>query len=92
MAFPCDGDQLILPLFKGEPWDGMAPRALTKVASGLYLRPEPPGHEVFFDPEQLEFWPADRAAKREGPPEYQGAPLLKPLRSACGPGLSLNRR
>ncbi len=43
---PPDGDQLRLDLFPGEPWDGRSPRALTKSAQGLYLRPEPPRHEV----------------------------------------------
>ncbi len=54
---PHDGDpaQLELNLFPGEPWGGRSPRALTKGSNALFLRPEPPSHEVgYADPDQLE--------------------------------------
>jgi len=73
------GDQLWL--WDGEPWEGVAPRALTAVAFGLFLRQKPPRHEVFFDPEQLELWPVDGATQREGSRRVSpGAPLLVDLK------------
>ena len=78
---PRDGDQLELDLFPGVPWNGRSPRALTRCRNGLYLRPEPPGHEVFFDPEQLELWQADRPHRKRGPRRRAaGAPLLVDLK------------
>ncbi len=73
-----DGEQLQFGLdWQLEPWEGWSPRALTRASKLLFLRPEPPRHEVYVDPEQLEFWPIDRAAKREGlPTKGGGAPLL----------------
>ncbi len=71
-----DGDQFRLDLFRGVPWNGRSPRGLTRVGLGLYLRPEPPVREVFFDPEQLELWPVDRPPVKKGPFVYEGAPLL----------------
>jgi len=69
--------QLELGLWKDLPWAGKSPRALTRGYSFLFLRPEPPRHEVFFDPEQLELWPIDLATKREEPPGFsRGASLL----------------
>ena len=74
---PPDGDQLKLGLWRDQPWDGLSPRALTRGYSFLFLRQKPPRHEVFFDPEQLEFWPVDRATQMEEPPPFlAGAPLL----------------
>ena len=74
-----EGEQLQLELYPGVPWAGRSPRALTVARKALFLRPEPPSHEVFFDLEQLEFWQIEPAAKREGPRRYVGAPLLLPL-------------
>ncbi len=71
-----DGDQFRLQLFPGVPWDGQSPRALTRGGLALFLRPEPPSHEVFFDPEQLELWPVERPPMNKGPFVYEGAPLL----------------
>ncbi len=79
--FPHDGDQLRLELDWGsEPWEGRSPRALTKVALSLFLRQKPPRHEVYVDPEQLEFWPVDEATQKEGPRATPGAPLLVSLK------------
>ena len=70
-------DQLNLPLFEGVPWEGQSPRALTRARKALFLRPEPPRHEVFFDPEQLELWPVHRGHKdRRAPLILRGASLL----------------
>ncbi len=73
-----DGDQLRLDLFHDVPWDGRSPRGLTRVGLGLYLRPEPPSHEVYFDPEQLEIWPVDRPPREKSLPTVVcgGASLL----------------
>ncbi len=72
-----DGEQLEFRLFDSEPWDGRSPRALTKARKALFLRQKPPSHEVFFDPEQLEFWPETLATQKDAPPvRYGGAPLL----------------
>ena len=78
MALLRDGDQLLLELDWGrEPWQGRSPRLLTKAGLALFSRQKPPCHEVFFDPEQLEFWPVDGATLREGPPPIRvGAPLV----------------
>ncbi len=76
MTATADSDQLELALFPTEPWGGRSPRVLTKGWKPLYLRPEPPGHEVFFDREQLELWPDNRPHRK------------KSLRSAA-PGASL---
>ncbi len=76
-----DGDQLELDLFPGEPWSGLSPRVLTRGNKLLYLRPEPPGHEVACDPAQLELWPIHRPSRKKG--HYRRtsvmAPLLLPL-------------
>jgi len=42
----------------------------------LNLRPEPARREVYRDPEQLELWPVELAAKRKGLWKHSGAPLL----------------
>ncbi len=60
-----DCDQLELDLFAGVPWRGRSPRALTRAFYSLSLQPELLGHEVFFDPEQLELWPADRPHRKK---------------------------
>ena len=74
---PRDGDQFRLDLFRGLPWDGQDPRALTRASSALFLRPEPHRHEVFFDPEQQEFWPVDQPPREKGPTRSsRGASLL----------------
>ncbi len=81
MNSPHDGDQLRFSLDWGkEPWEGRSPRSLTKVAILLFLRPEPPGHEVFFDPEQYDLWPDDVATQKDGAPSVLGAPLLVDLK------------
>ena len=81
IGIPRDGDQYILDLFPEEPWHGLAPRGLTKAFKALFLRPEPPGHEVEADPMQLDFFHRQsRATKRNGAPGRQpGAPLLLPI-------------
>ncbi len=77
---PHDGAQLDLGLYAGEPWGGRSPRGLTRVALGLILNPEVlRERERFFDPAQLELWPAGTAYESEGPPVYRGAPLLLEL-------------
>ncbi len=70
-------EQFELELFPGVPWNGRCPRALTSASKALFLRQKPPSHEVFFDPEQLEFWPETLATQREGPRQLVvGAPSL----------------
>ncbi len=77
-----DGDQFELDLFPGVPWEGRRPRGLTRVGSGLFLRPEPPGHEVEKDPAQLELFTFGvRLPRGKRPPQAAGAPLLLPLKS-----------
>ncbi len=77
-----DGDQLELDLFPGVPWQGHAPRALTRVKSGLFLRQEPPSHGVYLDPAQLDFWRGrSKATMKKRPPREEGASLLLPLKS-----------
>ena len=71
-----DGDQLDLELFRDEPWGGQSPRVLTRGFRALSLRPEPPRHEVFFDPEQLVLWPIDGPHRARAPELGSGAPLL----------------
>jgi len=73
-----DSEQLELDLFPGVPWAGVSPRLLTKCRTSLFLRQEPPRHERFFDPEQLELWPAAQAPNEKGPRRLvsAGAPLL----------------
>ena len=79
-----DGEQLSLDLFVGLPWEGKSPRALTRARSSLFLRPEPPGHEVVLDPLQLELWPVPRKAtrKRRPRPGSVGALSLLPLKAS----------
>ena len=77
-----DGDQFELDLFPGVPWRGHSPRGLTRVRSGLFLRPEPACHEVQTDSTQLDFWPGgSKATKRKRPPPAEGASLLLLLKS-----------
>ena len=59
------------------PWQGQSPRALTRVAKALFLRPEPQKDDRFFaDPDQTDLF---HAAKK-GPRASLGAPTLLPLR------------
>ncbi len=73
-----DGDQLLLELFKGVPWDGRSPRALTRVGLGVILKaraPEPRGVASEAELErlgQLQLWPYEK----KSPFVYEGAPLL----------------
>ena len=78
MYHPADGDQFVLELgVVSLPWDGKSPRSLTRVQSSLFLRQEPPGHEVGLDPAQLELWPeAGRPYGSEGPDPKDGAPCI----------------
>ncbi len=71
--------QFELDLFPDEPWGGHSPRALTRARSGLFLRQEPPRHEVETDPLQLmlPLWEKDDEGKR-GPGQDGGASLLLP--------------
>jgi len=71
-----DGDQLRLDLFLEEPWDGQSPRFLTRCFIPLFLRQKPPSHEVFFDPEQLEFWPVEGPHRKKSRPSRAGAASL----------------
>ena len=68
-----------LYLFEGMvdlPWDGRAPRSLTRSAKALFLKRERQKDERFFvDENQLDFFKT--AARR--PPQYGGAPSLWPL-------------
>jgi len=83
-AFLCDGDQLSLDLFPGIPWDGRSPRGLTRVGSGLFLRPEPPGHGVMIerDPLQYDLWrPMVHSEAEALRPVGRGAPTLLPLKA-----------
>ncbi len=76
-AFTFDGSQFELDLFPGCPWDGRSVRGLTRVGKGLFLRQEPPGHEVERDLTQLSLWPAaGRPHGYQGPDPADGAPLL----------------
>ena len=69
--------QLELGLFRGVPWDGHSPRALTRVRTGLILRQAPPFHEVFFNADQLELWPIERSHREKSPrTSGPGASLL----------------
>ena len=71
------GDQLELALFTGVPWNGIDPRFLTRGRKVLFLRPEPPCHEVFFDPEQIMMWKLVGHQEAERPPGFsRGAPSL----------------
>ncbi len=82
---PRDGDQLLLDLFKGVPWDGRSPRGLTRVQIGLFFRPEPQGHEVEPDPAQLQMWPvAVRPPRVKKRTAERGAPPLLPSKSRRG--------
>ncbi len=79
-GFLREGDQFVLDLFPGEPWGGRSPRWLTRVGSGLFLRQEPPRHEVDPDPSQLSLrLVAGRPQGRQGPRQDEGAPSLLPL-------------
>ena len=76
-AFLRDGEQFELDLFPGVPWGGRSARALTRGGSGLYSRPEPPGHEVCSDPMQLSLWQAPgRPHGKKRPRQAAGASLL----------------
>ena len=77
-----DSDQYELDLFPELPWNGRSPRGLTKAVSVLFLRPEPPGHEVEADPMQLDFFHSQRRAtkRNRAPGKQPGAPLLLPLK------------
>ncbi len=77
-ALPRDGDQLRLRLFESVPWDGRDPRGLTRGRNVLFLRQEPPCHEVYSDPAQLEFWPVDGHHRRNAEPILIGAAPLVP--------------
>jgi len=56
------------------PWQGRAPRDLTRGRMSLFLRREPQKDDRFFvDPGQFEH----ELAGNEGPPVYRGAPLLQ---------------
>ncbi len=75
---PLDSVQWELQLFPGVPWGGISPRELTRARMSLFLRREPPPHEVpVADPRQLELFPVKRRFRKKGPPlVYRGAPLL----------------
>ncbi len=82
-VFTSDSEQLNLDLFPGEPWNGRSPRALTRVGSGLFLRPEPPkATRCMVDPGQLEMWPSQGPHRKRsvGRVVSAGAPSLLPLK------------
>jgi len=73
---PHDSEQLELALFKGVPWNGVAPRALTRAGSGFILKPS--GEEaraIFIDKDQLELWPAKRKRPARAPSAFTLLPL-----------------
>ncbi len=77
---PRDGDQLRLDLFKDVPWDGVSPRVFTRGFEALFLRPEPPHHEVYQDPMQLQIWSAEQPHREKSPHGLSvGAPSLLPF-------------
>lgn len=73
------GDQLQLDLDWGrEPWEGWLPGALTKGRKVLFLRPEPPCHEVDMHSEQLDLFRNKWLPEVNAPPRISrgGAPSL----------------
>ena len=59
-----------------DPWCGRSPRALTRVALGLILKPRAEKSvSDFVDPEQYDLWPS---GQKDGP-LYEGAVPLLPL-------------
>ena len=81
-GFLREGDQFVLDLFRGEPWDGRSPRGLTRAGKALYLRPEPPRREVLHvtDRDQYDFWRPMGRQEKKAPQQYRGAPSLLPLK------------
>ncbi len=82
-AFLRDGDQFDLDLFPGVPWNGRSPRGLTRVGIGLFLRPEPPRHELMDerDPRQFDLWRRmGHTEKKASRGTSRGAPSLLPLK------------
>ena len=75
---PSDGRQLLLEglgltALAREPWGGLSPRGLTRVALGGILKAQAEKSvSGLVIPGQLEFWPSEEKA----PWKYQGAPLL----------------
>ena len=81
---PVNSEQLQLDLFPDEPWGGWSCRALTRVRSLLFLRPEPPRHEVYVDPAQCLLWPESvRPPRGKRPQPTAGASLLLPLKAGA---------
>ncbi len=72
-ALPRDGEQYCLRLFEGVPWEGRSPRGLTRGRFALFSSQSAPPHEVFFDREQLEFWPVDGNKEIHTVPLSRGA-------------------
>ncbi len=70
-------------LWPDEPWNGQSPRVLTAARNPLFLRQEPPRHEVDPDPLQLEIWPLPVKAtlKKKAAPKQGAASLLLPLKA-----------
>ncbi len=65
--------QLELRLFPGEPWDGKAPRFLTKSSRSLFSRREPQKDDrIRIDPDQMDLFHAALTPLEISP----GAPLL----------------
>ena len=82
-GFLREGDQYVLDLFPGLPWAGRSPRALTQGKKLLYLRREPPGHEVEMDLTQLTLWGGSvRPPWGRRPQPAAGAPPLLLLKAA----------
>ncbi len=78
-SFPLNSEQLELDLFPGIPWNGRSPRGLTRPHYSVFLRPEPPRHEVkMHDPAQIVLSLAEAATLKKKPLQRlaAGAPLL----------------
>jgi len=59
------------------PWRGQSPRDLTRARKALFLKRERQKDERFFvDPRQFDLF----EDARKGPPRYEGAPSLIPLK------------
>ncbi len=72
------GDQLLLDLFRGEPWGGRSPRALTRGRLGLIFKAQAQTSVSDFvsDENQVDLWPGLSNNPR---PIYDGACPLLPL-------------
>ncbi len=78
VALRSGSEQLELQLFPRDPWNGVSPRALTKVGLSAIFKPQAQEHKRFFvDPDQLGLELAGEKAPRA---RSRGAPLLIPIK------------